>query len=518
MDPKSNPPPTSPSDRSPAHPLEVSAALAAAVEQVLFGFAAKAELETALVVDLSGALVSGISADEDSEIDVVSVLAAGASGAIRALAKRLGEAGEIESFHHGSEQVVYLGGVGERFLLVGVCRSGTAIGAIREEARQVRPSLTSLLATLDETRSEAANRAAQPPAPANAAPPATPPAAPVPPPAIPLSAAPQERASREVAQPGPEEPARTGSRLQEAVSEITRPDPEPLPTEIIEYLGEDEPEIVVEHSSFALAGLPDSPFEIAEDEDFEEIEDFDEVEAPEFGDEGGTQADAVETADGSEALPEEPTFEKDSIFELEEEEDFLDADGASGPEGALGPADEGDAGGEEVPTAAAAEQSSKKSSKLPEPPEAPRSLFELAEGGEENMDDFEEPLPLGASGLLGDGSFEFEDESELDFDHRVALPPEEARDSSGSADEAPETFWAPPPIDDPSEPEQGLPQPEPPDFSEMEFDLDPDSNPDRDSALDNDTDLASAEEKPPVEDAADEPEEEPAVAKGPYYF
>ena len=104
-------------DHSPAVPLEITAELAAQVDEQLRDFAEDAELETALVVDQSGAVVSGISSEEEVTIEVISALVAGASGAMRALVSELGETGGIESFHQGENRVVYLSEIVHRFVL-----------------------------------------------------------------------------------------------------------------------------------------------------------------------------------------------------------------------------------------------------------------------------------------------------------------------------------------------------------------------------------------------------------------
>jgi len=94
------------SEYSPAIPLEITAERASQVDDQLRDFAEDAELETALVVDQSGALVSGISSEEEVTIEVISALVAGACGAMRALVSELGETGDIESFHQGEKRVV----------------------------------------------------------------------------------------------------------------------------------------------------------------------------------------------------------------------------------------------------------------------------------------------------------------------------------------------------------------------------------------------------------------------------
>ncbi|MEM1442028.1 MAG: roadblock/LC7 domain-containing protein, partial [Verrucomicrobiota bacterium] len=137
--------PSERSDITPAVPLEISAELAAAVDELLQDFAEGAELETALVVERSGALVSGISSEAEVMVDIISALVAGASSAMNTLVTELGGSGNIESFHQSDERAVYLAEILDRFVLVGVSTVPVPVGVIREKARRIRPSLIELL-------------------------------------------------------------------------------------------------------------------------------------------------------------------------------------------------------------------------------------------------------------------------------------------------------------------------------------------------------------------------------------
>lgn len=132
-------------DISPAVPLEISADLAARVDAILQDFAEGAELETALVVERSGALVSGISSEAEVMVDVISALVAGASAAMNALVRELGSTGNIESFHQSEARAVYLAEIMDGFVLVGVSTVPVPVGVIREKARRIRPALVDLL-------------------------------------------------------------------------------------------------------------------------------------------------------------------------------------------------------------------------------------------------------------------------------------------------------------------------------------------------------------------------------------
>lgn len=132
-------------DLGPAQPLEISSEIAAKADDLLRRFAEEAGLETALVVDRSGALVAGISSEAEVTIDVISALVAGASGAMRALVKELGETGNIESLHQGGDRLLYLREMINRFILVGVSDCSTPAGVVREEASKVSDALQEIL-------------------------------------------------------------------------------------------------------------------------------------------------------------------------------------------------------------------------------------------------------------------------------------------------------------------------------------------------------------------------------------
>lgn len=138
-------------DFGPAQPLEISSEIAAKADDLLRRFAEEAGLETALVVDRSGALVAGISSEAEVTIDVISALVAGASGAMRALVKELGETGNIESLHQGGDRLLYLREMINRFILVGVSDCSTPAGIVREEASKVSDALQEILVNIRQS-------------------------------------------------------------------------------------------------------------------------------------------------------------------------------------------------------------------------------------------------------------------------------------------------------------------------------------------------------------------------------
>lgn len=463
---------------SPAVSLEIGAEVAAEMDRVLREFAEDGDLDTALVVDRGGALVTGISSDEGVTVEVISGLVAGASGAMRALVRELGETGEIESFHQGDDRVIYLRDLVDRFVLVGVCTAPTPVGVIREKARQVRPALVESLATVessvpqgnaggDETSAaerprvrslravaeeRAAARAAQkkedgddsgmeetPSVPAEEAaddpvsdgtvaagePETEPPAEELfggsprmGPPALPPGLT------------GAEEGADGADGGEEAEDAETVVAPEPR--EIIELIGDDSPEIVIEGSGRPPGEVPaESPFEI---------------------DEAG--ADEAAGADGTESAG-VPSFEApaggavDSVFELEDDESGENA-GPEIPEDA----GDGDAGKSVPPLpepAGVFEIDADAEDQLAEPPETSQdvpakdpveSIFETDEEEGDESGKSDEAGEAVESIFESDDDGEEDGGAESDSGAGVGNGGEAPGDGSDDADRAPDTAEA----------------------------------------------------------------------------
>lgn len=138
-------------DFTPAAPLEISLEVAEQADELLRELAEDAGLDTALIVDQSGALVTGISAEDNVTVDLISALVAGASGAMKTLVRELGETGEIESLHQGSERSVYLREIVGRFVLVGVAGASLPVGVTREKSNQMRERFAELLDSVKPT-------------------------------------------------------------------------------------------------------------------------------------------------------------------------------------------------------------------------------------------------------------------------------------------------------------------------------------------------------------------------------
>jgi len=136
---------TDASDRTAAVTLEISDEIASRVDELLSEFAEDAGVETVLVVDRSGALVSGVSAEAEVTVEVISALVAGASGAMRALVARLGETGAVESLHLGGNRLIYLREVAGRFILVAVAEASRPAGLVREKAASIEAGLAEIL-------------------------------------------------------------------------------------------------------------------------------------------------------------------------------------------------------------------------------------------------------------------------------------------------------------------------------------------------------------------------------------
>jgi predicted regulator of Ras-like GTPase activity (Roadblock/LC7/MglB family) len=132
-------------DYTAAVPLEIDEETATRADDLLREFAEDAGLETALVVDRSGALVAGISAEAEVTVEVISALVAGASGAMRALVSRLGETGAVESLHLGGNRLVYLKEIVNRFILVAVAEVSRPAGLVRQKALAINSRIEELL-------------------------------------------------------------------------------------------------------------------------------------------------------------------------------------------------------------------------------------------------------------------------------------------------------------------------------------------------------------------------------------
>jgi predicted regulator of Ras-like GTPase activity (Roadblock/LC7/MglB family) len=132
-------------DYPAALPLEISQVVASRADDLLREFAEDSGLETALIVDRSGALVAGISAEAEVTVEVISALVAGASGAMRALVSQLGETGAMESLHLGGDRMIYLREIVNGFILVGVSDATRPAGLVRSKAHAIEGELTKLL-------------------------------------------------------------------------------------------------------------------------------------------------------------------------------------------------------------------------------------------------------------------------------------------------------------------------------------------------------------------------------------
>ena len=142
---------------------EVSAEAADRAEEILREFAAEAELDLAVIVDRSGGMVAGVASRPDVDVDTVGALVAGAFGAMRSLARELGESSIVESVHHGDKDTIYLREIGPRYILLGVAELALPAGIVREKAAQITGPLSALLT--EPAAALAAAAQAAPPAP-----------------------------------------------------------------------------------------------------------------------------------------------------------------------------------------------------------------------------------------------------------------------------------------------------------------------------------------------------------------
>jgi len=130
--------------------VEVSAEAADRAEDLLRDFASDAELDMAVIVDRSGGMVAGVASRPDVDVDTVGALVAGAFGAMRALARELGESAIMESLHHGDKDTIYLRQIGSRYILLGVAELNLPAGIVREKAAQIAGPLAGMLGEAPE--------------------------------------------------------------------------------------------------------------------------------------------------------------------------------------------------------------------------------------------------------------------------------------------------------------------------------------------------------------------------------
>lgn len=289
-------------DYTAAVPLEIDEETATRADDLLREFAEDAGLETALIVDRSGALVAGISAEAEVTVEVISALVAGASGAMRALVSRLGETGAVESLHLGGNRLVYLKEIVNRFILVAVAEVSQPAGLVRQKALAIEPRLDELL---HETK---------------------------PPEVAPPAPAPAVRSLRAI--------ARERAALREAglAAAVIAPTVE-VEEEIRTTAFDDDGIHVEEHESVQVEEIvvAEFPEEVPVEESFETLEDLaEEVEAPvESESADSPAADVIEPAEEvvaelGEALvsPFESAEEDEESEEEDEDEDVIEAEAA----------------------------------------------------------------------------------------------------------------------------------------------------------------------------------------------
>lgn len=334
-------------DFTAAVPLEIDEETAVRTDDLLREFAEDAGLETALVVDRSGALVAGISSEAEVTVEIISALVAGASGAMRALVARLGESGAVESLHFGGNRLVYLKETVNRFILVAVAEASRPAGLVRQKAHSIEASLAEVLGEIrpavafpespappskslrDLARERAAQRAAVlPPEPEWEW--EEEPDLELAPEILPLPGGLED--SEFLFDPEPDwEEAFAALDLRRELSEDESEPEEPgEPKEIHEPIDFGEPEIVIEPSiPSPTLDLPvDSPFE---EDDWEEKARIEEEEAAEEEDESFESLEEEEELPVVILPPSIPVADDEILFE-EEEEDSSDPPVDEAPE------------------------------------------------------------------------------------------------------------------------------------------------------------------------------------------
>lgn len=327
-------------DYTAAVPLEIDEETANRADDLLREFAEDAGLETALIVDRSGALVAGISAEAEVTVEVISALVAGASGAMRALVSRLGETGAVESLHLGGNRLVYLKEIVNRFILVAVAEVSQPAGLVRQKAIAIEPRLDALLHEIK--------------------PPETAPSAP----------APAVRSLRAI--------ARERAALREAGLAAAAVAPLVEADEEIDASAIDEDEIhVEEHESVQVEEIvvAEFPEEVPVEESFETLECLaEEEEASVAAESPESPADPFEPEEEATAgEPEESHFSPFVPTGEDEDTDVIPATPAVGTEGEAEIEVEAEAEGIELPDLLESE---------PAPEPVPREILEPIDFGE----------------------------------------------------------------------------------------------------------------------------------------
>jgi predicted regulator of Ras-like GTPase activity (Roadblock/LC7/MglB family) len=273
--------PTGEADFTAAMSLEISEETASRTDDLLREFAEEAGLDTALVVDRSGALVAGISAEAEVTVEVISALVAGASGAMRALVAQLGETGAMESLHLGGNRLIYLKETVHRFILVAVAEAARPAGLVRQQALAIEARLAELLREV---------RPADPP----------PPAASTSPVVRSLRDTVRERAALRQAVPVPVLPTAPVEAGPEPVFELDAGDDEEEEPEELEAEFENTPEIVSEVEEPVVLPCDEEP---GIEESFETLDLQPEGVEPE-------EADHVESAEDFTRIEPSPVVEQ----------------------------------------------------------------------------------------------------------------------------------------------------------------------------------------------------------------
>jgi len=122
----------------------------AALDGLLGDFLKKAEARLTIVIDRGGNVISQFGDVSATDVTVMAALAAGAFGATRELARRIGEAEFSALYHQGNGNHMFMNSVDDETIMITVFGSRTTVGLVRFYSGQTAQKVAAFLKTLHE--------------------------------------------------------------------------------------------------------------------------------------------------------------------------------------------------------------------------------------------------------------------------------------------------------------------------------------------------------------------------------
>ena len=120
----------------------------AALDGLLSEYLKKAEARLTIVIDRGGNVISQCGDVSATDVTVLAALAAGAFGATRELARRIGETEFSALYHQGSGNHMFMNAVDDDTIMITVFGSRTTVGLVRFYASQMAQKVGELLKNL----------------------------------------------------------------------------------------------------------------------------------------------------------------------------------------------------------------------------------------------------------------------------------------------------------------------------------------------------------------------------------